>query len=76
MKKKYTSLRNACHKTNIHWSQFHKCTKLKSNVILRNKQKKYIRKLATDEIKSIEKYFICEDVSFPLPDKNIQESGS
>ena len=66
MKKKYTSLRKACRETNIKWSQFHKCTQLeKGNVLVKDQQKKYIRKLSPSDIKSIGKYFTCEDFSFP-----------
>ena len=66
MKKKYTSLRNACRQTNLPWSQFHKYTKLYKRKL---EQRKFIRKLNLTEIKSIEKFFTSEDSSFPLPDK-------
>ena len=66
MKKKYTSLRNACHETNIQWSQFHKCTKLYKRKL---ECRKYIRKLNCDEIRSIGQFFTSEDTSFSLPDK-------
>ena len=66
IKKRYSSLRSACSKTNIHWSQFHKCTRLNKRKI---EQQKYIRKLHSDDIKAIGKFFQSEDTSFPLPDK-------
>ena len=66
MKKKYTSLRNACRETNIQWSQFHKCTKLYKRKL---ECRKYICKLNCDEIRSIGQFFTSEDTSFPLPDK-------
>lgn len=66
MKNKYSSLRSACHETNLMWSQFHKCTKLSKRTM---EHKKYICKLSGKDIKSITKFFSSEEVSFPLPDK-------
>ena len=66
IKKKYKSLRNACSKTNMNWSQFHNYTRLSKRKI---EQRKYIRKLYPEDIKSIGKFFMSEDTSFPLPDK-------
>ena len=67
MKKKYTSLRNACCETNLKWSQFHKCTKLHTPKI--DPDKKYIHKLRGEDIKSISNFFTSETLLFPLPDK-------
>ena len=67
MKKKYTSLRNACHETNLKWSQFHRCTKLHTPKI--DPAKKYIRNLGGENIKSIGNFFTSETLLFPLPDK-------
>ena len=66
IKKKYKSLRNACSKTDIHWSQFHNYTRLCKQKI---DERKYIRKLYPHQIKDIGKFFTSEDTSFPLPDK-------
>ena len=66
IKKKYNSLRNACSKTNIYWSQFYNYTRFPKRKI---EEKKYIRKLKPHDIKSIGKFFQSDDTSFPLPDK-------
>ena len=66
IKKKYKSLRNACRRTDLHWSQFHNYTRLCKRKI---EQRKYIRKLNPADIKTIGKFFTSEDTSFPLPDK-------
>ena len=66
MTKKYDSLRGAWRHTNMNWSQFHKCTKLSKRKI---NERKYIRKLDVDNIKSIGNFFNSEHSTFPLPDK-------
>ena len=66
IKKKYKSLRNACSKTDIHWSQFHNYTRLCKQKI---DKRIYIRKLYPYQIKDIGKFFTSKDTSFPLPDK-------
>ena len=70
IKKHYKSLRSAWRLTDMHWSQFHRCTKLyKRKQMVNEVRKKYVRKLHMDDIKSIENFFQTDDTSFPLPDK-------
>ena len=66
IKRQYKSLRSACRSTDIQWSQFYRYTKL-YKLTLHNR--KYIRKLETNDIESIRNFFRSDDSSFPLPDK-------
>lgn len=66
IKKQYKSLRSAWRSTDIHWSHFHKWTKLYER---KREERKYIRKLEFGQIDSIETFFKSDDSSFPLPDK-------
>ena len=47
MQKHFTSLRSACRHTNMHWSQFHSCTKMHQKSELKLK---YKRKLGAGDI--------------------------
>ena len=66
IKKHYKSLRSACRQTDMHWSQFHQCTKLYKR---KQVERKFVRKLDGENIKSIGNFFQTDDTSFPLPDK-------
>ena len=66
IKNHYKSLRLAWRMTDMHWSQFHRCTSLYKR---KQVERKFKRKLNTEEVKSIEDFFETEDASFPLPDK-------
>ena len=50
VKKKYKSLRQACHLTDISWSKFHRHTYVNSKV---HKKLEYSRKLTAGQIKEI-----------------------
>ena len=52
----------------MHWSQFQKCTKLSEP---KQSRQKYICKLGTSDVDSIQTFFHSDDASFPLPDKKI-----
>ena len=66
IKNHYKSLHSAWRMTDMHWSQFHRCTSLYKR---KQVERKFKRKLNTEEVKSIEDFFETEDASFPLPDK-------
>ena len=66
VKKKYNSLRQACHLADISWSKFHRHTYVNSEV---RKKLEYSRKLTAGQIGDIQAYYNHDDVSFPLPDK-------
>ena len=50
----------------MHWSQFHRCTKLYKR---KQEERKFVCKLDVDNIKSVGDFFQTDDTSFPLPDK-------
>ena len=50
----------------MHWSQFQKFTKLYQ---CKKTSRKYIRKLESSEVESIQTFFHSDDASFPLLDK-------
>ena len=64
--RQYKSLRSACRSTDIQWSQFYRYTKLYKPTL---HNRKYIRKLETNDIESISNFFRSDDSYFPLPDK-------
>ena len=66
VKKKYKSLRQACHLTDISWSKFDRHSYVNTEV---HKKLEYSRKLTAGQIKDIQEYYNHDDVSFPLPDK-------
>ena len=57
----------------ISWTKFHRHIYIKAE----KKQKKdYICKLSQDQIESIRQHYEADDISFPLPDKNIMAKDS
>ena len=66
VKKKYNSLRQACHLADISWSKFHRHAFINSEVC---KKLEYSRNLTAGQIEDIQAYYNHDDVSFPLPDK-------
>ena len=66
MKQRYTSLRRACSKTDMQWSQFHNCTRLYKRKL---EQWKFIHKLCPSNVQSIKDFFVSDETSFPMPDK-------
>ena len=66
VKKKYNSLRQACHLADISWSKFQRHTYINSEVC---KKLQYSRKLTAGQIEDIQAYYNHDDVLFPLPDK-------
>ena len=66
IKNHYKSLRSACRLTDMHWSQFHRCTKLYKR---KQVEHKFVHKLDMENIKSIGDFFQTDDTSFPLSDK-------
>ena len=66
MKKHFTSLRSACRHTNMHWSQFHGCTKMHTS---KTQKQKFKRKLYESDKKNIGEFFQSDHSTFPLPDK-------
>ena len=52
----------------MNWSQFPKCTQLYKRKE-DNKKLKYIHKLESGHINSIQSFFQSDETSFPLPDK-------
>ena len=72
IKWQYKSLRRACKNTDMTWSQFHKYTLDRKQVIrskIKGKQGAFSRKLESDEVDSIRKFLTSEEASFPLPDR-------
>ena len=66
IKNHYRSLRSAWRLTDMHWSQFHRCTKLyKRKQVAQQVKRKFVRKLDMEDIKSIGNFFQTEDASFP-----------
>ena len=66
MKEKYSSLKSACRKTDMWWSQFHSYTRLYKRKL---EQRKFIRKLCPSDVQSIKDFFVSDQTSFPMPDK-------
>ena len=72
IKWQYKSLRRACKNTDMTWSQFHKYTLDRKQVIrskIKGKQGAFSRKLESDEVDSMRKFLTSEEASFPLPDR-------
>ena len=69
IKWQYKSLRGACRNTDMTWSQFHKYTTNRKKVLRPSNKKGVGRKLDSEDVESIRKFFVSEEASFPLPDR-------
>ena len=70
IKWQYKSLRGACRHTDMRWSQFHKYTSQRKQTLhQQHKTKSFNRKLNSDQVDSIRKFFNSEEATFPLPDR-------
>ena len=69
IKWQYKSLRRACKNTDMTWSQFHKYTTERKKVLRTPSKKAFGRKLDSQDVESIRKFFVSEEASFPLPDR-------
>ena len=72
IKWQYKSLRRACSHTDMTWSQFHKYTSQRKETYQQQVNKKgneFNRKLNSEDVDSIRKFFNSEEATFPLPDR-------
>ena len=68
IKNKYTSLHKASGNTSLSWTQFRCYCSIQSSK-KNSKSMKYLRKLNTQNIESIQNHMLSEDMSFPMPDQ-------
>ena len=67
IKNKYTSLCKASSNTSLSWAQFRCYCSIQSSKKI-PKSMKYLHKLNTQNIESIQNYMLSEDMSYPMPD--------